>query len=655
MPDVSVVMVTFNMAREAARTLTSLSPVYQRHVRPGDYEVIVVDNGSTEPAEPSALRQPGGTVRHIGLRDAPPSPARAVNTGIAVARGDIIGVMVDGARLVTPGLIHFARHACRIHERAVVITLGWHLGFDPVQSLAVEAGYNAERQEALLSSVDWPSDGYRLFDISALGGTSAGGWLHDIGESNALFMRRELWAELGGMDQQFDAPGGGFVNLDLLRRALELDGIQPVVLLGEGTFHQAHGGSTQVSARELAERIATWHEQYERIRGRRWSPAQLPVAPTFLGTLPRAALLHFARSAVEPTPNPDPPLGIRFDRALWDLAPPPAPADAGTAAVVELAQDEFRARRFGAAAAVARLARRHAPDEPGPQQLLATAGLWLRRAPDETAEVHAALGDALALLGDPGAAEAEYGAALKSDADNVRSHLGLSRLRMPGPDYMVWLQRIHKLLAPATYLEIGVAQGYALALARPPTIAIGVDPVPTVVRALQTPTYIFPEPSDDFFAADRLGPVLMGRPLEFVFIDGLHSFEQAFRDLINVEKYATGETVVAFHDAVPLDEATQSREQLTRFWTGDVWRVVLALREYRPDLEIFTIPASPSGLVVVRGLDPESPVLANAYEEAVERFLDYPYRRLESEFASIFNFVDADWDQVAALLRAHPG
>src|SRR5216683_2592387 len=51
-PDLSVIVVVHNMAREAPRTLYSLSTTYQRHIAAEDYEVIVVDNGSTARVSP---------------------------------------------------------------------------------------------------------------------------------------------------------------------------------------------------------------------------------------------------------------------------------------------------------------------------------------------------------------------------------------------------------------------------------------------------------------------------------------------------------------------------------------------------------------------------------------------------------------------------
>jgi hypothetical protein len=50
-PALSVIAVFHNMAREAPRTLFTLSAQYQRGFYPDDYEVIVVDAGSSAPLE----------------------------------------------------------------------------------------------------------------------------------------------------------------------------------------------------------------------------------------------------------------------------------------------------------------------------------------------------------------------------------------------------------------------------------------------------------------------------------------------------------------------------------------------------------------------------------------------------------------------------
>src|SRR5262249_23518199 len=69
----SVVVVSYEMARELPRTVRSLSPGYQRGIDAADYEVIVVDNGT--PAGPVDLDDAAGglQLRSMRLDPAPPS------------------------------------------------------------------------------------------------------------------------------------------------------------------------------------------------------------------------------------------------------------------------------------------------------------------------------------------------------------------------------------------------------------------------------------------------------------------------------------------------------------------------------------------------------------------------------------------------------
>jgi hypothetical protein len=80
-----------------------------------------------------------------------------------------------------------------------------------------------------------------------------------------------LWDLPGGMDEGFDVAGGGLVNLDTYRRALQLEGAQSIVLLGEASFHQLHGGvSTNASQSQQLDNRERWHSQYRRLRGVDW-------------------------------------------------------------------------------------------------------------------------------------------------------------------------------------------------------------------------------------------------------------------------------------------------------------------------------------------------------------------------------------------------
>lgn len=292
-PSISVVVVAYDMAPQLKRTVLSLSPRLQRGVAAEDYELIVVDNGSSSPIQVADLEDSGVDVRCLRIDDAPPSPARAVNLGLESARAPLVGVMIDGARMASPGLVKYSLLAAALAPRALIATLGFHLGAEP-QHVAIERGYDAEAEQRLLDQVSWTEDPYRLFEISVFAVSSDRGWFGTPAESNALFMRAELWEDLGGYDEQFTSPGGGLVNHDAFRRACQLPGIEPVLLLGEGTFHQVHGG---IATSGTHAQRQEFQEEYKRLRGRRYKRPDFK--PLYLGRLSPSALTTMPEMAVD--------------------------------------------------------------------------------------------------------------------------------------------------------------------------------------------------------------------------------------------------------------------------------------------------------------------------------------------------------------------
>jgi glycosyltransferase involved in cell wall biosynthesis len=283
-PQLSVVIMSFDMQRELPRTIRSLSPPLQRGVAADDYELIVVDNNSPAPPEESALRAIADNLSLHFAPDPSVSPVRAVNYGIARARGDLVGVCIDGARMASPGLLAAALAASRLHQKPVLGSLAFHLG-PKVQNESILEGYDQATEDKLLAHARWEEDAYRLFDISVPAGSSKEGWFVLPVESNALFMRRAHWEELGGYDARFECAGGGLVNLDMWRRACDDPSGELIMLLGEATFHQIHGG---VATNNPAPPWAVFHEEYVRIRGERFRKSAR--APAYYGRLhPRAA------------------------------------------------------------------------------------------------------------------------------------------------------------------------------------------------------------------------------------------------------------------------------------------------------------------------------------------------------------------------------
>ena len=192
------------------------------------------------------------------------------------------------------------------------------------------------------------------------------------------------------------------------------------------------------------------------------------------------------------------------------------------------------------------------------------------------------------------------------------------------------LANLHRILQPETYLEIGVAQGRTMAIAR--CKSIGIDPSPELeAKTTDNKPFcsIYNMTSDRFFK--YYSPMtILGGPIELAFLDGLHYYEFLLRDFINVEKYAKHNSVICLHDCLPYDEHVGRRDwQDTTFaneasnvshWAGDVWKTLLILRTYRPDLKIWTVNAPPTGLVMITDLNPLSTVLSESYFNIVEEF-----------------------------------
>lgn len=285
-PTLSVVVIAFNMSREIKRTLYTLALCYQRKINRSDYEVIVVDNGSDVPLNESELQSGfDGQLRVLRLEPGSPSPVVAVNTGVSVARASHVVVMVDGARMVSPGLLKGFLDILEMHSEGFVYTLGWHLGDEP-QNISMLEGYNQEVEDRLLDSFDWRNNGYKLFEHACLAMSCRNGWFSRISESNCFAMSRKQFHGLGGFDERFKSPGGGLVNLDFFARAVVSPSIRPIVLLGEGSFHQFHGGV----ATNVARRDHPWERfqaEYQEIRGEVFKAHCF--SPLYYGSVPPEA------------------------------------------------------------------------------------------------------------------------------------------------------------------------------------------------------------------------------------------------------------------------------------------------------------------------------------------------------------------------------
>ncbi|MEN9823633.1 MAG: hypothetical protein RLZ04_2059 [Actinomycetota bacterium] len=273
----SIVVISYKNDRELPRTLYSLSPAFQKGVTADQYEVVIVDNGSPTPPRARKFAHLGLDLSVVVMDNPTHSPVPAINRGIEAAVGAGVCVFIDGARLASPGLVARLREGLLTHPRAVVGSKGRYLGPVP-QRIGMRYGYDQKVEDAMLRRIDWKNNGYRLFEASVFDEPSGPRWLMQVGESNSITMSRTMWAELGGYDPAFVSRGGGYVNLDTWHRACHLPGAHPVILLGESTFHQFHGGVATNAPQKDVDHL---HEEYKALRGHPYRRPKVPA--TYLG------------------------------------------------------------------------------------------------------------------------------------------------------------------------------------------------------------------------------------------------------------------------------------------------------------------------------------------------------------------------------------
>jgi hypothetical protein len=256
----SVVVIAHRMAAQLANTLYTLTPAYQHNLAGIDYEVVVVENQSDDCLAEALVAGLPPNFRYFRRDEPGRSPVAAINFGFAQCTGDYIGLLVDGARLLSPRVLEYAALAWRMDRGSITMVPGYHLGTQQHHEVVDGASACAE-EAALLASIDWRANGYLLFSIATLGGGNAAGLLQPFMESNCMFASREQFARIGYADPRFQLDGGGSINLHMFRALGMQRDTRLVVLPGEGSFHQYHGGVTTRARADRAEELAAHKRQ----------------------------------------------------------------------------------------------------------------------------------------------------------------------------------------------------------------------------------------------------------------------------------------------------------------------------------------------------------------------------------------------------------
>jgi hypothetical protein len=141
------------------------------------------------------------------------------------------------------------------------------------------------------------------------------------------------------------------------------------------------------------------------------------------------------------------------------------------------------------------------------------------------------------------------------------------------------------------YLEVGVAQGLTLE-----RVAVahrcGVDPEPQFdFERLPSGVSFFRGTSDEYFS--QLDP---HQKFDLIFLDGLHHWQQTYRDLLSTLNHSKTGSLVLIDDVVPDDEFSAMTDYAAALeakeaagihdgrWHGDVFKLLQVLADHHPEL-----------------------------------------------------------------------
>lgn len=186
------------------------------------------------------------------------------------------------------------------------------------------------------------------------------------------------------------------------------------------------------------------------------------------------------------------------------------------------------------------------------------------------------------------------------------------------------------------YLEIGVRDGDSFR-AVSAGHKIGIDPYQhrSMVK-LRRGEQFFNKTSDQFFAEDA-DVVLSDRRIDVGLVDGLHWFEQALRDVLNIERHSAPGGVILLDDMNPATQELQNVFIQGKAWNGDVWKIAAYIQAERPDLTFFTLDAD-QGVGVITDLDPHArwPSV-----ETIAKYEALPYEHLDQNRSDVLQLREA--------------
>jgi hypothetical protein len=217
------------------------------------------------------------------------------------------------------------------------------------------------------------------------------------------------------------------------------------------------------------------------------------------------------------------------------------------------------------------------------------------------------------------------------------------------------IQRLIGVIEAENYLEIGVNNGACFLRIRA-GYKMAVDPSFQIAPGRKLKYFIknprnfnnqyFEQTSDDFFASQK--SIIQSHKPKLVFVDGLHTYEQALRDVLNSLSFLDDGGIILMHDCNPLteaaalpaesiDDAKRKLKDYGGIWNGDVWKAIVHLRSLHADLEVFVLDCD-HGIGFVRRAIPEKKL--DFSQQEIQRL---SYHDLEKNRSTFLNLKSPDY------------
>ena len=187
------------------------------------------------------------------------------------------------------------------------------------------------------------------------------------------------------------------------------------------------------------------------------------------------------------------------------------------------------------------------------------------------------------------------------------------------------IQKIIELKKFKSYLEIGCDSNDSFSKIIIEK-KVGVDPVAGGN---------FKGTSDQFFFQNK-------DYFDCIFIDGLHEYDQVYKDLENSIHFLNNSGIIFLHDTLPSSIHQQAVPRYKRIWNGDVWKVIVNFRT-NENYNIVTCNID-HGVTILQKMKNKN--ILNIYNK---EFKKLKFKDFYNNYKEYMNIID--YDQVFEYLK----